>query len=160
MPIFRVESVKIFTGKKKLHGYTRGARDKYQVWFDRDNLWTFLQARCSRRPFGCSCLSNKDVGLKIKQNAPIKTNYWAHNPKLLQKFLTLHVLLSALIKSHKAQFMWFFWSPHFLAWLFNLNSGFDPVQSENSKYLRKSNIRYVTHISVNKFIQTYKAKLL
>ena len=32
MPIFRVKSVKIYTGQKKLHGYSRGARDKYQVW--------------------------------------------------------------------------------------------------------------------------------
>ena len=32
MPIFRVKSVKMYTGKKNLYGYTRGARDKYQVW--------------------------------------------------------------------------------------------------------------------------------
>ena len=32
MPIFRVKSVKIYTGQKNLHEYTRGARDKYQVW--------------------------------------------------------------------------------------------------------------------------------
>ena len=33
MPIFRVKSVKIYTGKKNLHGYTRGIRDKYEVWY-------------------------------------------------------------------------------------------------------------------------------
>ena len=34
MPIFRVKSVKKFTpAKKNLHGYTRGARDKYEVCF-------------------------------------------------------------------------------------------------------------------------------
>ena len=32
MPIFRVKSVKIYTGQKNLHEYTRGARDKYEVW--------------------------------------------------------------------------------------------------------------------------------
>ena len=32
LPIFRVKSVKIYTGQKNLHGYARGARDKYQVW--------------------------------------------------------------------------------------------------------------------------------
>ena len=31
MPIFRVKSVKIYTGKKNLHGYIRVIRDKYQV---------------------------------------------------------------------------------------------------------------------------------
>ena len=31
MPIFRVKSVKIYTGQKNLHGYTRGSRNKYQV---------------------------------------------------------------------------------------------------------------------------------
>ena len=29
MPIFRVKSVKIYTGKKNLHEYIRGVRDKY-----------------------------------------------------------------------------------------------------------------------------------
>ena len=33
MPIFRVKSVKIYTGKKNLHGYTRGIRDKLEVWY-------------------------------------------------------------------------------------------------------------------------------
>ena len=32
MPIFRVKSVKIYTGQKNLHKYIRGVRDKYQVW--------------------------------------------------------------------------------------------------------------------------------
>ena len=32
MPIFRVKSVKIYTGQKNLHGYIRGIRDKYEVW--------------------------------------------------------------------------------------------------------------------------------
>ena len=31
MPIFRVKSVKIYTGQKNLHEYTRGVRDKYEV---------------------------------------------------------------------------------------------------------------------------------
>ena len=31
MPIFRVKSVKIYTGQKKLHEYIRGVRDKYEV---------------------------------------------------------------------------------------------------------------------------------
>ena len=34
MPIFRVKSVKIYTGQKNLHGYTRGIRDKLEVWSD------------------------------------------------------------------------------------------------------------------------------
>merc|ERR1712173_30968 len=33
LPIFRVKSVKIYTGQKNLHEYIRGVRDKYQVWF-------------------------------------------------------------------------------------------------------------------------------
>ena len=32
MPIFWVKSVKIYTGQKNLLGYTRGSRDKYEVW--------------------------------------------------------------------------------------------------------------------------------
>ena len=32
MPIFRVKSVKIYTGQKNLHGYTRGIRDELEVW--------------------------------------------------------------------------------------------------------------------------------
>ena len=32
LPIFRVKSVKIYTGQKNLHGHVRGDRDKYQVW--------------------------------------------------------------------------------------------------------------------------------
>ena len=31
MPIFRVKSVKIYTGQKNLHEYVRGVHDKYQV---------------------------------------------------------------------------------------------------------------------------------
>ena len=31
MPIFRVKSVKIYTGQKNLHEHVRGVRDKYQV---------------------------------------------------------------------------------------------------------------------------------
>ena len=31
LPIFRVKSVKIYTGQKNLHEYIRGIRDKYQV---------------------------------------------------------------------------------------------------------------------------------
>ena len=34
MPIFRVKSVKIYTGQKNLHGYIRGIRDKYEVCVD------------------------------------------------------------------------------------------------------------------------------
>ena len=36
MPIFRVKSVKIYTGQKNLHEYTRGVRDKYEVYFKVD----------------------------------------------------------------------------------------------------------------------------
>ena len=32
MPIFRVKSVKIYTGQKNLHEYVRGVRDKYEVY--------------------------------------------------------------------------------------------------------------------------------
>ena len=32
LPIFRVKSVKIYTGQKNLHEHVRGVRDKYQVW--------------------------------------------------------------------------------------------------------------------------------
>ena len=39
MPIFRVKSVKLYTGQKKLQEYTRGVRDKYQVWMW---CWRFL----------------------------------------------------------------------------------------------------------------------
>ena len=36
LPIFCVKSVNIYTGQKNLHGYARGARDKYQVWMQCD----------------------------------------------------------------------------------------------------------------------------
>ena len=32
LPIFRVKSLKIYTGQTNLHEYIRGVRDKYQVW--------------------------------------------------------------------------------------------------------------------------------
>ena len=32
LPIFCVKSVKIYTGQKNLHGYTRGIRDKLEVY--------------------------------------------------------------------------------------------------------------------------------
>ena len=32
MPIFRVKSVKIYTGQKNLHGHRPRVRDKYEVW--------------------------------------------------------------------------------------------------------------------------------
>ena len=32
MPIFRIKSVKIYTGQKNLHENSRGFRDKYEVW--------------------------------------------------------------------------------------------------------------------------------
>ena len=36
LPIFRVKSVKIYTGQKNLHENSRGFRDKYEVWKDKD----------------------------------------------------------------------------------------------------------------------------
>ena len=41
MPIFCVKSVKIYTGQKKFHEYTRGSRDKYKVWGRFQILLTF-----------------------------------------------------------------------------------------------------------------------
>ena len=45
MPIFRVKSVKIYTGKKNLHGHRPRVRDKYEVWYARiaDNGVNFPQ---------------------------------------------------------------------------------------------------------------------
>ena len=34
LPIFRVKSVKIYTGQKNLHENSRGFRDKYEVWLE------------------------------------------------------------------------------------------------------------------------------
>ena len=54
MPIFRVKSVKIYTGQKNLHEHVRGVRVKYQVWdFERglhryEVSWT-LRAGYKRR---------------------------------------------------------------------------------------------------------------
>ena len=44
MPIFRIKSVKIYTGKKHLHRYTLGSRNKYQVCL-RMNLDQVLAGR-------------------------------------------------------------------------------------------------------------------
>ena len=52
MPIFRVKSVKIYTGQKNLHGYTRGARDKYQVWLCGDGQMDSQTLRKSRLQVG------------------------------------------------------------------------------------------------------------
>ena len=57
MPIFRVKSVQIYTGQKNLQGYTRGSRNKYQVWLHvylrevKNNLFSFkhsYQRDCSK----------------------------------------------------------------------------------------------------------------
>ena len=52
MPIFRVKSVKIYTGQKYLHGYIRGIRDKYEVCMHVhqnmifDSIWRERQFTC------------------------------------------------------------------------------------------------------------------
>ena len=52
MPIFCVKSVKIYTGQKNLHEYTRGARDKYEVWSQ--NYWGLKECLlCSYLQFWC-----------------------------------------------------------------------------------------------------------
>ena len=51
MPIFCVKSVKIYTGQKNLHEYTRGSRDKYQVWLSCDP-WDVIY-RPIQIPFLC-----------------------------------------------------------------------------------------------------------
>ena len=56
MPIFRIKSVKTYTGQKNLHEYIRGVRDKYQVWVTialfilfktsrYNNLWSTMNSR-------------------------------------------------------------------------------------------------------------------
>ena len=52
MPIFRVKSVKIYTGQKNLHEHARGARDKYQVCL---KVWTWT----------------KTLGVNIRYSVPI-----------------------------------------------------------------------------------------
>jgi len=42
LPIFRVKSVKIYTGQKNLHKYIRGVRDKYEVWTQRTRGLSFF----------------------------------------------------------------------------------------------------------------------
>ena len=46
LPIFRVKSVKIYTGQKNLHEHARGARDKYQVCKTLRNKETEKKERC------------------------------------------------------------------------------------------------------------------
>ena len=58
MPIFRVKSVKIYTGQKNLHGYIRGIRDKYEVCPDHLFLPSFsivplLMLLCRERKVAC-----------------------------------------------------------------------------------------------------------
>ena len=43
-PIFRVKSVKIYTGQINLHGYIRGIRDKYQVCVCTMSFGIFMQS--------------------------------------------------------------------------------------------------------------------
>ena len=52
MPIFRVKSVKIYTGQKNLHEYTRGYRDKYQVCPLTASFSWFLLVCAKNRCFG------------------------------------------------------------------------------------------------------------
>ena len=45
MPNFRVKSVKIYTGQKKIYtGAARGARDKYEVWESLEYFWSQVAA--------------------------------------------------------------------------------------------------------------------
>ena len=52
LPVFRIESVKIYTGQKNLHEHARGARDKYQVCL---KVWTWT----------------KTLGVNIRYSVPI-----------------------------------------------------------------------------------------
>ena len=72
MPIFRVKSVKIYTGQKNLHEYIRAVRDKYQVCtkstseiFDTRNLGgppgLTYNITLLDKYLGSSCLQTKNV---------------------------------------------------------------------------------------------------
>ena len=61
MPIFCVKSVKIYTGQKNLHEYSRGARDKYEVCLQiLYTLLYFTDSACSAYP----CYNSKAFSAK------------------------------------------------------------------------------------------------
>ena len=66
LPIFRVKSVKIYTGQKKLHKNSRGSRDKYQVWSITPflTLWKHLENRTYIAPTSLQHLQVRHVVLK------------------------------------------------------------------------------------------------
>ncbi len=55
LPIFRVKSVKIYTGQKNLHEYIRGVRDKYAVCFGPFSRSAFLVSKKSLFLQKCQC---------------------------------------------------------------------------------------------------------
>ena len=50
MPIFRVKSVKIYTGQKNLHGHRPCVRDKYEVWTGWSGVYILLTVMTTRAP--------------------------------------------------------------------------------------------------------------
>ena len=75
LPIFRVKSVKIYTGQKNLHEHARGARDKYQICWDPDQLadlskpvWScLLSRRLLKISFGVEVRRNK-IGRYVRRD--------------------------------------------------------------------------------------------
>ena len=51
LPIFCVKSEKITPGKKNLHEYIRGVRDKYEVWSLSQRLGVLISFGGSATPF-------------------------------------------------------------------------------------------------------------
>ena len=94
MPIFCVKSVKIYTGQKNLHGYTRGSRNKYQVCFQ-------LALRPTR---GAPDNFQTPAQFKLTMASPF-TKRW----KFEFQFLALQIIRSKLNMPSSKKSWYFFW---------------------------------------------------
>ena len=84
MTIFRVKSVKIYTGQKNLHRYTRGARDKYQVWVV--VLFFVYCWKCCKaeQKMHCALIGDMSYYMILRNSEEIVTNYFLNGKKDLK----------------------------------------------------------------------------
>ena len=82
MPIFALNLYKFTPAKKNLHGYTRGARDKYQVWQKLESGKRKIVKRVQR--YSKSSKEFKDIGKYWKDTQPNKWNLESWKGKIVK----------------------------------------------------------------------------
>ena len=81
MPIFRVKSVKNYTGQKNLHEYIRGVCDKYQVWGRDFKPWKYEDLEYK----GLRYTRIQAATHHLKKNYLFQSEKWTQN--ILRRYL-------------------------------------------------------------------------